>query len=173
MYYVLNELPIWFLALMLDVLCIDILFLGREKLEGLAYNVAFSSQYGDRALIGCVLIGASIIHRQEVVPHFLGSGLFQFICAILAILSGHLVQIVLKSRQTMDVYHNAIIVPIFLASLAAALPMTYLYGSAVEKISTVALFGVWVFLLVYDAVEGRLDQRKWLAKRKVTWVTWG
>jgi len=64
-YAILKALPIWLIMLILNFLCVDILYIGREKIEGLPYNIAWSSQYGDRALVGCIIIGILVLQRGK------------------------------------------------------------------------------------------------------------
>jgi hypothetical protein len=154
--------------MILDVLCIDILYFGRERFEGFPYNICWSSQYGDRALIGCVLIGTTVLQRSLSVPVWSADGDNQ---CMLLVVSGSIAVIwntivLAKSGfrlgTTMDTYHNFFIVPLFVFLLGTMLPVTFQFGSATEKIMTASFVLFWIAMVWCDLKTKRLNQPKWL-----------
>ena len=169
---VLSVCPIWAVAIVLDFLCIDILYIGREAFEGFPYNISKSSQLGDRALIGCALISATILQGRVALPWWLGSELFQILIAVASILTGILWQVFVllktnnRSVTKMDTYHNVFIAPLFMYLLVTGLPVIYIYGSIHEKGLTGLFILLWIELVAYDAKNGRLDQCDWLRRNQ-------
>jgi hypothetical protein len=168
-YTILGIVPIWLAAFVLDFFIVDILFLGREHYEGFAYNISRSSQYGDRALIACILIGATVLQRGVAIPAALNSGIFNWISLGLAFAVGVVwVTLVVAGNgwkfvgTVMDTYHNFFIVPVLLYLLTTMIPLTFCCGSAIEKIATILLLALWTFLVWLDSKHGRLQQCKWL-----------
>ena len=75
-YWILNAMPIWLMVLILDFICVDIFYIGREITEGLPYNISWASQYGDRFLIAIIIIGCLILNREILVP----KSIYQLAC---------------------------------------------------------------------------------------------
>jgi hypothetical protein len=148
--------------------CIAVLPLGRKLFEGVAYNVALSSKWGDLALICCVLIAANILKKQNVeIPWIFRRG-FHTTCVTMAPLVGIGLQVRAAAAhgwrfgELMDGYHNLVIVPVFLYLLVATLPIVHLYGTRAQVLRTFAFLLLWGSLVCYDFVTGRLEQRSWL-----------
>jgi hypothetical protein len=89
-YWLLNQLPIWVTVFILLTLCINILFPGRGKFEGLAYNISYASQLGDAALIICILIGATVLQREQFVPERMWEVSSQVFIGVESLLAGML-----------------------------------------------------------------------------------
>lgn len=158
--------PIWVTVLFLDFFCIDILYMGREKTEGFPYNISWSSQYGDRALIIGILIGVSILKKIGIAPPF--NGYYPIICLIVSMLTGAVLYIIAfnnpknKPYTAMDQYHNAIIVPILVYSLLLFVPFIYKFGTTIERAISFSMLFIWFLSFLYDLRDGRLQQRPWI-----------
>lgn len=167
-YHWLTVCPAWLTLLTLYIGCIALLPLGRKLFEGVAYNVALSSKWGDLALICCVLIAERTLRKQTVEIPWINRRGFHATCRTLALLVGIGLQVRAAAvhgwrfGEIMDCYHNLIIVPVFLYLLVAALPIVYVYGTRVQKLGTVALLLLWGSLVCYDFATGRLEQQSWL-----------
>ena len=167
-FYIVKVLPIWFLFASLYFICIDVITIGREKLEGLAYNIAWSGKYGDLALITVIAICATIVQRVRVSDSWFNSWRYQMICLVTGLVIGALVnRSMLPSLHAMDIYHNMIVVPILFFSLATLVPVLFAYGRIGEKQIAVVLLSVWLGLVIADHVTGRIDQRKWLERNGI------
>jgi hypothetical protein len=167
-YWLMAQVPVWATALILLTLCINILFPGRDKFEGLAYNISYASQIGDASLITCILISATVLQRMQAVPEMVHSSYFQTSIITLSIAwpIAWIYLALFRSRQdtVMDKYHHLVIVPLLAYPFLALLPVTCYYGSSFELISFWLLFSSWVILVIYDGRTGRLQQTKYVCR---------
>ena len=171
-YWVLTVLPIWVTALTLYSIKLGAIFILRDRYEGLYYQVSYSAQLGDGALIAMVLMAAGILQRGGLFPP---SGWFHIGALALGAVIGvgwwlidaldglHLPidQQVRHEMQWGDVYHHLVIAPLLVYLFVTLLPVIYKNGTSVEKIATVCMILFWVSLCIYDARNGRLDQRNY------------
>jgi hypothetical protein len=157
---------IWATVLLLYMFTLGALHLGREYFEGVPYQVAHSAQFGDAALIGVVLIAATVLQRGSVtLPGWLLSGLFHFTVALSAVCLGVLVSLGTlhaRSGHIMDIYHDIVIAPAFVYFAVTLLPVIWLCGNPNEIRATVCLILFWAVLVAYDIKCGRMNQLKWL-----------
>lgn len=168
----LAQSPIWLTFAIIYFLTIGILPIGRAYFEKLPYNNAFSSEYGDIALVLIICIGATIIQRKDFVPMVrMESGLFNAIFAGIGILTGVIWQGVVsvtnaENRKTteMDFYHNTFVAALLVYLLGMTLPVIICYGTFMELITAAGLSAIWVLLVIYDHETGRADQSRWLEK---------
>ena len=170
-HWVLANLSWWGSILILWILTIGILPVGRLYFEGYGYNVAWSSKYGDWALIMCIVIAAFILQRPGHLPSWLISGTYHIVCGALAVAAGILLVTVanpLTREQVMDNYHNFFVVALLFYLLATTLPVVYWGGMTGEKVIVLCLLLLWAGLVVVDFQTGRSDQRSWLAKQSIT-----
>lgn len=72
--YILNTLPIWAIAVILFAITMVPILIGRDILEGMPYNVAYSAVIGDVFLMIGVLIAATILQRGAHIPQQLQDG---------------------------------------------------------------------------------------------------
>jgi len=164
-YKLLFATPFWVVALFLDFFVIDILFIGREKFEGYPYNISWSSQYGDRALIGCILLGDCVLQQKGMPPALGGS--YSTICLIVGVSAGLIDSVVVLWRDhwkfgtNMDTYHNIVIVSLLVYILGLTVPVIFMAGTLSEKLAAVVLSLIWVATFVYDVKTGRINQPKW------------
>lgn len=158
--------PVLAMVLLLNFLCIDILPVGREKYEGLFYDVALSSFIGDRVLIlGCIPIGILVLQRGAVLPSWLGSPISQVVWVVVAGFSTFVFYDFAKPVQKMDIWHCRFTVPVLVFLVPLMMMVTLCCGNLWEKVGTCALFAVWVVLVVQDFRKNRMNQQEWLRKR--------
>lgn len=180
-YWVMAEVPLWAIYIGLWFFCIGILYPGRKLFEGRAYNVAFSSDFGDIALIGIFIIGAWVLQANGKVPKFANSLFYQAICFIAALIIGIVCQFLYldflgkKGRpfMIMDSYHNLVAIPL-LAYLIFPIniPVMLISGNLLQWLLGVAMATVWTILVFIDLRTGRLDQKTWLALHRPTKKPW-
>ncbi len=169
----LAEAPIWLTSEIANFFFISILFMIRDKCEKISYNISLSSQQGDLALIGVVLIAQTIIQRDPSINFvLLNTNYLQASLAAVFVIIAILNQTLIMSKNKMkfgteaDTYHNIIIVPALLFLLTVSIPVILLSGTLFEIEALIFCLAVWVTGLIYDIVDGRLDQPKWLMERR-------
>lgn len=165
-YSCLFNLPIWAIVLILYAVTDCIVHIGREQLEGLAYQTSYSAKIGDAALIVVVLIATVIVQRGGVVvPGWLTHSSSHVLLGIICFLCGLLVCVLTlgsRSGQLVDVYHDVVIAPMFLYFAITLLPIIGRGGTIVERLSAHALISLWMLLVAFDITSNRMNQRKWL-----------
>ena len=169
---VLVQVPVWALATGLFLLCIGAVHLMRGWFEGFPYNVASSSEIGDAALAGVVLIGATVIQRNSALPESISNLRFHAIAGGIALAAGCYFLYMSRDSQGKfvqwaDLYHNIAIAPVIAYLMVITAPVIFLRGTFVEKCAMVGFGFVWVLCVVFDAHTGRLDQRTWVEKQGV------
>lgn len=171
-YVVLASLPIWATITIFYLLTLFVVDAGREIFEGFSYNVSFAAKYADVGLLVCIIIGATILKRGPVLAGWMSTVNFQIICGAivmlicLAMICSEVVMFKNSvSRQLVDIYHNIIIMPLFVYLLLILIPVIYTQGTCTEKAATVIFLLLWVGLMIYDIKDGRLNQREWLVKK--------
>ncbi len=175
-YWLLSVLPIGFTAFVLFFLCIGILHLGRDHFEGLAYNLALSSEIGDAALISCLLIGINILQRPGAVSggEWCTSIPFQVFSAVVSVfaifIADALTMETLQGRpfHTMDKWHNRVIVPLLVYLILTLLPVILKHGTRTDIVLASVLLALWCEMLVVDITGDRLDQRLWFERHGIT-----
>ena len=167
-HYFLNACPLYVYALIF-ALGLSLLFIGRKIFEGKAYNVARSGDLGDTGLAGFIILAAWIIQNGNFHPAlWMESGIFHSIVIVVSIISAIIYFVTALPYQKMDCWHALLIVPIFLYFIITTIPV-YVYASPAQKIAGFMMLMVWLFTLVYDKKEDRLDQRKWIKKYRPEW----
>ncbi len=170
--YVLSALPIWATAAIIFAITLTVIFIGREILEGIPYNIAYSAVIGDVGLTIGVLIGATILHREGVhIPQWLQNIFIHLTILLGSVLFGIIIcESTLDSRsgQVMDIYHDVIIAPLLLYLAITLLPIIFINSTRVEIISTLCFILLWIALVVFDIRYGRINQRRWLQSHGVT-----
>ena len=168
-YWFLNQFPI-FVYIVIYVLFYSILLVGRWMFEGRAYDVALSSKYGDMALGAFVVYAASMIKQQDFqTKEFMQDPGFHWIVVIVSIVITLIYIIITKPAREMDIWHGIITVPLFLYLIGTIAPVYY-YASSSELALGVLLIAIWIILVIYDVLSGRMDQRKWIHKNRRKWV---
>ncbi len=166
-YRLLSITPLWVTCGILYFIFIGVLHIGREHFEGFAYNVAWSSQFGDFALIMIILISSSILQKNDAYGWY-SQWTFQISCALCSLTIGIIVNLLLlPAEEVMDRYHNFIVVPGLIFLLTTTLPVTFTKGSVLEIASSISLYLFWLALVIADNVTGRINQKKWLAEKGI------
>lgn len=179
-YYLLNSQPVWITFACLYFLGIGLLHLIRDRAEGLGYNVAWSSQYGDLAFIIVIAIGCDLLQQKRM------SGLLwekldtldvQFLWLIASVSLGTVWQFIygteVRSGKRVwgtiaDGYHNRVITSLFCYLLGLLVPLIFACGTSAEKLITIGCFLFWCGCLIYDRRDGRLQQTEWLTARGIS-----
>ena len=162
-YYMLCVLPIWASALVLYMLTQWVLFILRDRCEGLYYNTSYSAVLGDGALMVVVLMAAGILQREGTsLPAWAISGHFHFLSLIAGFILGIFWVMLDQPKQWGDIYHHLGIAPLLTyLGVTLLVPVIILNGRRIEIVATVCLILLWALLVVYDAVTHRLDQRNY------------
>ncbi|MBU0999164.1 hypothetical protein KKG24_02550 [Patescibacteria group bacterium] len=165
-YYVLSVLPIWVTALILYMVTQGVLFILRDRCEGLYYNTSYSAVLGDGALVVIVLMAAEILQRGAPWPvwgrgGFFESGFFHITTLCAGILLGTVWLALDRPPQWGDRYHHAVIAPLLTYLSTTLVPVIFLKGTGMEITATIFLILLWVGLVVYDVRTDRLDQRNY------------
>lgn len=146
------------------------LLIGRWISEGRAYDVAYSSKFGDIALAAFVIIAARIIQQPYFHPaSWMESKTFHFIVAGISIKAAVVYLLTSKPRYAMDRWHALFVVPVFFYLIATTLPVYYQYASLTQFINGIFCILIWLVLVIYDGKKDRLDQRKWIRKHHPEW----
>lgn len=181
-YYVLSVWPIWATALILYAVTMGVLFVLRDRCEGLYYNTSYSAVLGDGALVVIVLLAAGILQCGEVLfPIWAQKGSFHLLALLASIILGLFWVMIDDPKQWGDKYHHLVIAPLFMYLAVTLLPVIYLNGTRGEWIATICLVLLWAGLVAYDAKTHRLDQRNynnlgyyldWIKKEKMMKLGW-
>lgn len=158
--------PIWALALILYFAFDVVMHVGRDRLEGLGYQVAYCAKIGDAGLMGAVLIAATILQRGNVVlpAGFVHLRNHLYLIMGLLMLGWWVNEFTrgARSAQKMDKYHDMVIAPFIAYCGVTLVPVIIRGGTFREKFAVLLLVLLWVLTLVVDIWEKRLDQRTWL-----------
>jgi hypothetical protein len=152
------------MALLLTVL------VGRGIIEGLMYNISYSSMVGDAGLLIIVLIAATVLKRNYApgrlgIPRLFCDEITQTLVLIVCVSFGLAVCILTldsRSGQAMDRFHDTVIAPLFVFLAITLLPVIYKNGTWMEKTATVFFILLWGGLVYVDFTLGLLDQRGYL-----------
>ncbi len=162
----------WLIFFLLDFFCIEIIAIGREFFEGLYYNVALSSQIGDRALIAYILIASDVLQKRQIRSSWMQSKIFHIICAMISIgvgitIEGRGVIQSGKVGEIMDAYHGLVVMSLFLYFILTTTPVIFVYGTKAQKVAAFFLLLAWLGTFAIDLFTGRLPQREWLQQHGV------
>jgi hypothetical protein len=155
------------------------LWIGRWVFEGRGYDVAHSSKFGDAALATFVITAAWIIKQSDFHPaDWMEGRTFHFIIAGISIMTAIIYFLVTRPKREMDIWHAFFVFPVFLYLIATTIPVywKYLWRDSISAglFFAIAFIGIvllllWVFLVIDDIKEKRMDQRKWIAKNHPDW----
>src|SRR3989344_1393385 len=146
-YWIFANAPLWVIAGVLYFTTDVAMHVGRDWLEGLGYQVAWSAKIGDGVLFITVLMIAAMFQdgRALHIPGWLqlASVHAWFIMACFA-LGGAVSVLTIGSRsgQVMDIYHDIVIAPALLYLAVTLLPIV-VYN---------AKWWEWVVVLVATAI---------------------
>jgi hypothetical protein len=145
---------------------LSLVLVGRYVLEGLMYNVSFSSQVGDVGLLIVVLIATTILKEgRAIIPKPLQDDYVHGMVLLFSVVLGVGVCVLTidsRSGQVMDVFHDVIIAPLFLSLAITLLPIIFKNGKKVEVVTTICLILLWAGLVWFDVAHHLLNQREWL-----------
>src|ERR1035437_7556825 len=130
---VLLAYPRWVVGVVLYASMIGVLYPIRRVFEGVAYNIAFSSKYGDPALIVAVLIGATILKRGELLSHWMRDRDQDFSGIAIGSLVSFVWWYIASPAQWGDIYHLNVVVPTFIYLGWTLVPVIYKNGTRNEK----------------------------------------
>jgi hypothetical protein len=167
-HYILSVLDLWVIILILWVTTDVVMYILRDKLEGLGYQVSYSAKIGDGGIVIAVFIAATILHRNGTyVPGLLQNSWLQIGIFMACVGLGLIVNMAtLKSRsgRIADVYHDIIIAPAILFFAITLLPVIWYNARWYEAVAVILAAIVWAWLVRYDVKHGRLNQRQWLVR---------
>lgn len=160
----LTVLPTWATVLILFMVTIGVIFILRDRCEGLFYNTSYSAMIGDGTLLVVVLIAAEILKRGILPlksPEWMSLTEFHIFAGIVGAVLGFAWLELDQPKQWGDRYHHLVIAPLLCYLLLTLLPVIFKNGTSVEITATICLIALWAVLFVYDAKTKRLDQRKY------------
>jgi hypothetical protein len=166
-YQFLYVMPVSLAAMFLFLATISLIWILRDTYEGFGYNVAWSSQIGDVALIGCILVGMEVLQSEHRAPPLLAPASVQVGAVFAAIGFGMVWYKVDRPSEWGDMYHHTVVAPIFAVLLLLTVPVVFAFGSFWQCLAVAAMLGLWAALVVIDLGAGRMDQRRWLQKRGI------
>ncbi len=166
------EVPVWVMVLALYIIWIGMVYILRDIFEGFPYNVAYSSQIGDMALVGVVLIGATVYQRaggsadrySESVAFYgsLMAAVFATAYFLCAAPGGW------KHMAIADQYHHFVVAPTLVFYVISSLVIVNKDAkNPEESMGCYVLLVIWLMCVCFDALHGRLDQRTWVGKQGV------
>ena len=166
-HWLLSTLPIWATAFLLYIVTLGMIFVLRDRFEGLFYNTSYSAMLGDGALLAVVLMGGGILQRYAFLPEFFQTGRFHIEAILVAVAVGVTWWSMDHPQQWADVYHHIVIAPIIIYFGITLIPVIYYHGTKTEKIAVFCLVVIWAVLVVYDAKTKRLAQRSYMEGRGI------
>jgi hypothetical protein len=165
-YAVLAGMPIWLIAIVAWLATDGVIHFMRDRLEGLAYQTAWSAKFGDAGLLTAILIAATILQRGSAyVPLWLGIGWLQVAILAVCVALGFIVWRTthgVRSAQAADAYHDLVIGPAILFFAVTLLPVIWFNAQTYEAIAVIVAIAIWAALICVDVKEGRMNQRRWL-----------
>ncbi len=167
-HYFLANTPIWLTATILWFTTDGVLYLMRDKLEGLGYQVSYAAKFGDALLIVAVLIAATILQREGVyLPEWLQIWWLQLGILLVCVGIGLAVSLLTlgeRSGQAGDIYHDIVIGPALLFFIITLTPVIWYNARWWEKLAAIAAALVWARLVPFYIKHKRMNQRKWLVE---------
>jgi hypothetical protein len=165
---VLFRLPIWASAIILYVLMTGAIFVLRDATEGLPYQVAYSAQFGDAALVGAMLIAATILQRGAPLQPWLCRHSFHFLAALVSVGVGILWWSLDHPGHWGDIYHHLFVAPLIVYLAITLLPIVLMNGTKAEKLFVLCFVLSWATLVAFDLTHDRMNQRDWLKAHAVS-----
>ena len=167
-YWLLNTLPIWATALILYMVTMGMIFFLRDRYEGLFYNTSYSAMLGDGALIVAVLMATEMLKRGASLPYWAQAGGYQFVVGVIGLALGLVWYTLDAPEQWGDCYHHIVIAPMLCYLGITLLPVVAVNGNIWEYCATIFLIATWLALVIFDASQDRLNQRRWIQGQEVT-----
>ena len=157
--YLLGELPIWATAFLLFMATFGVVFILRDRCEGVYYNTSYSATLGDGALFAIVIMAVEILKRRE--KNWLPGPPYHIVGACVAVIFGLIWWVFDRPEQRADIYHHLVIAPLLCYLGITLLPVIIKDGRMAEVVVAACLILVWAGLCVYDAKTDRLSQRSY------------
>jgi hypothetical protein len=167
-HYVLSLLPIWATAILLYSVTTGVVYVLRDNFEGLPYQVAYSAQFGDAALLGAILIAATILHRGKPLPWRYSRGYFHVLSALVSLTIGITWWSLDRPSHCGDLYHHFFVAPLILYLAITLFPVILINGTRLEKAIVLCFVLSWATLVAFDLTQHRMNQRAWLQAHGVT-----
>lgn len=136
----------------------------RLKTEGKAFSVSYSAAYGDLALTCVIAVGAGIATRITNAV-LIWDTWFNILLALVLIAAGVIMQrLPNASQRPVDVAHSLIAIPVY--GYLVVISELVLFQSGHELAYLVGLAGpsIWLYLVIKDTRENRLDQHGYMAR---------
>lgn len=156
--------------MLLWVVLYSLLLYGRFRFEGVYYDVAYSSKFGDFCLILVISWAGHIMRQERFRPRYsMRSWHFHARWIIGSLLLGQLVRLAIQPKQWMDVWHASLIVPFFVYFIRCAVSVYWYCANTAQKIGGLILVLIWFIFVVYDIKTGRMIQRKYIQEHYPEW----
>jgi len=160
--HILAFTPWWILAPLVYFLTIGAIWALRDYQEGLGYNVARSSQFGDAMLFTIILMAVSMLQEGRPVPAALNLWVTQLSLLVIAVAVGYIWIKLDPTHRWGDRYHHMFVAPLLVyLGVNAAIIILYA-GAGWEMLVATVLFLVWVGLVGWDFGSKRIDQRTYM-----------
>lgn len=134
--------------------------------EGKAYDIAWSSKFGDNIfLAGLIIFAGWMLQQPDYQPSaWMESGIFHSVAAVIAIVTSIIYGAVTKPKRAADRYHAFVLFPIYLYLVTPCLPVYYDQPGSTWwfRLGLMLLFG-WFVLVLFDIAKNRMNQREWIS----------
>jgi len=159
-YRILEAWPIWVIALLIYMVTMGVIFVFRDRCEGLFYNTSYSAMIGEASVLAIVLMAAEILKRGVALHWVLQCWQFHVVAFVVGMVIGLVWLFKTLPQEFADAYHNFVVVGLLIYLGITLLPVVF--SSPAEMLATICLIVLWVGLIAYDNAYDRLDQRKYL-----------
>lgn len=157
----------WVLGIVLYFFAVPFIWLGRKIIEGKGYNVSYASNWGALSLIAMIGMGVTLLqHKPVIIPNMFGDTMGQVALLATLVLGMALLTLIdymINTKQLMDIYHNLVVVPVLGTLVLLLGQVIWLNGSGAQIIIAAACILAWAMFLIVDIIDGRLNQREYLA----------
>ena len=159
-YWLLVQVPFGASAFTLYFLTLGMIFLLRDKKEGLYYNTSYSAMIGDGALLSIAVSAISMLKAGGHQPEWLTPQL-QFMAFLVSACVGLMWFLRDRPKYPADCFHHLVIAPLLLFLLITLVPVIIKNGTWGDIITMPCFVAIWAGLVRFDAKNGRLEQRKY------------
>lgn len=168
-HWIFANVPLWLVAGVLYISTDVAMHIGRDRMEGLGYQVAYSAKIGDGVLFITVLMIATMFQdgRALHIPDWLQSDLVHVTIFWMCLMLGVVVCLLTlgsRSGQVMDIYHDVVIAPALLYLAIVLLPVVWYNAKRWEWLVVGAVAAIYILTVQYDIAQKRMNQRKWLVE---------
>ena len=177
-YYLLSVCPVW-TSMPIYLLLYYLLWFIRRHFEGRGYDVAYSSKFGMPALVTFVILAAWIIQQPDFQPSALiESKIFHLIIIGATVVTTIIYFLITRPKQWGDRWHALVMFPTLLYFVATSIPVYWKYIQLTSINNEFNPFIVsigfcflllWVFLVIDDIKNKRMNQREWISIHHTNW----